>query len=79
MYCSDKGIVTEEAKDCTLNHAVIASGYGYNKAGEPYIEVQNSWGTTYGDNGICRIAPGALKSFNAYTTLVTSVKLEIEQ
>jgi len=30
LHCGDEGIATEYDKDCTLDHAVIASGYGYN-------------------------------------------------
>ena len=40
----------------TLDHAVTAIGYGYDKeANLNYILVKNSWGSSWGDNGYVKL------------------------
>ena len=46
----------------TLDHAVVAVGYGTDPTAGPYYLVRNSWGTSWGDQGYLKIgqapAPG---------------------
>lgn len=46
------GVYTSSTCSSTsINHAVLAAGYGSDSAGTPYWTVKNSWGTGWGDNG----------------------------
>lgn len=39
-----------------MNHAVLATGFGYDPASKKnYYVVKNSWGTKWGDNGYFKI------------------------
>lgn len=53
-----KGIYTAKdittAKGYRVNHAVTAVGYGVEN-GVEYLEIQNSWGSGWGENGFIRI------------------------
>jgi C1A family cysteine protease len=49
------GILDSSACGTTLDHAVLAVGYG-SEAGQDYWLVKNSWNTTWGDNGYIKIA-----------------------
>jgi len=42
------GVITASTT-CSLNHAVLATGYGSN-----YIKIKNSWGTGWGEAGYIR-------------------------
>merc|ERR1712063_122074 len=51
-YLSGKSIYTTASyayTTCSLNHAVLATGYGSN-----YIKIKNSWGTGWGEAGYIR-------------------------
>jgi len=51
------GILTNDACGSTLDHGVLAVGYG-EENGQKYWKVKNSWGTTFGEDGYIRIAKG---------------------
>lgn len=44
------GVITTCCGD-TLDHAVLAVGYGVNSVGQRYFKLKNSWGITWGDKG----------------------------
>ena len=46
-----------DSKDCgtSLNHAIVAVGYG-SEDGKEYYIVRNSWGASWGDKGYIKIA-----------------------
>jgi len=43
------GVLTSPPTTCSLNHAVLATGYGSN-----YWKIKNSWGTSWGEAGYIR-------------------------
>jgi len=49
------GIITSAACGTSLDHAVLAVGYG-SENGWEYFLVRNSWGTYWGENGYVKIA-----------------------
>eukprot|EP00933_Yihiella_yeosuensis_P046119 TRINITY_DN4159_c5_g1_i1.p1 TRINITY_DN4159_c5_g1~~TRINITY_DN4159_c5_g1_i1.p1 ORF type:complete len:404 (+),score=92.70 TRINITY_DN4159_c5_g1_i1:97-1308(+) len=57
MY--ESGVFSGCKKDATINHAVLALGYGTDK-GEDYWLIRNSWGSNWGEQGFIR-----LKRFNS--------------
>lgn len=52
------GVLTDEACGSSLDHGVLAVGYGIDK-GQKYWKVKNSWGPDFGEDGYIRIAKGA--------------------
>lgn len=50
-----KGILSSTSCGSSLNHAVIAVGYG-TENGVNYFIIKNSWGTSWGEAGYIRIA-----------------------
>ena len=49
------GILNSDACGTTLDHGVLAVGYG-TEDGQAYYLVKNSWGTSWGDAGYVKIA-----------------------
>ena len=45
----------------TVNHAVVAVGYGATAEGQPFWTVRNSWSTSWGEAGYFRLARGKNK------------------
>merc|ERR1712000_537371 len=45
------GILSNPPTTCSLNHAVLATGYGSN-----FLKIKNSWGTGWGESGYIRVA-----------------------
>jgi KDEL-tailed cysteine endopeptidase len=48
------GIITDPTCGASLDHAVLAVGYGIEDGTEYYL-VKNSWGADWGENGYVRI------------------------
>ena len=40
----------------SLDHEVLAFGYGTTQLGQQYWNVMNSWSTVWGDSGVVRIS-----------------------
>ena len=49
------GVMSSTKCGTTLDHAVLAVGYG-TENGEEYWLVKNSWNTTWGDQGYIKLA-----------------------
>ena len=45
------GVLMNNHCGTRIDHAVVAVGYGTTSTGVQYIIVQNSWGTSWGNNG----------------------------
>jgi C1A family cysteine protease len=54
LYTS--GVYNDPACGTTLDHGVLAAGFGTNTAGQTYYIVKNSWSTGWGDGGYIYIA-----------------------
>jgi KDEL-tailed cysteine endopeptidase len=69
------GVITSAACGTSLDHAVLAVGYGTDATGVAYFLVKNSWASTWGDEGYVKI--GAVEgegicgiNMNSYTVAV---------
>ena len=51
----NSGILTSSKCGTTIDHAVLAVGYGV-ESGTDYWLVKNSWGTSWGESGYVKIA-----------------------
>lgn len=51
-----KGIITDTTCGASLDHAILAVGYGTDDKGTEYYIVKNSWGNKWGEGGYVRIA-----------------------
>ena len=49
------GVITSSNCGTTLDHAVLAVGYGTDSTGTEFFLVKNSWGTSWGDAGYVKI------------------------
>jgi len=59
-----KGVYDGKCEDSpsSVNHAVVAVGYGYDDtSNKPYWTVRNSWGTSFGMDGYFKIKRGVNK------------------
>ena len=50
------GVLSNTKCGTTLNHAVVAVGYGTDSLYGDYWILRNSWGTSWGDQGYIRIS-----------------------
>lgn len=59
----------------TVNHSVLVVGYDLD-AEVPYLELKNSWGPDWGDNGFYKIAIGDLQKKNG-TCLISGTNFNV--
>lgn len=61
----------QEIKRCDCGHAVIIVGYDDNKK---QVEIRNSWGTNWGNNGYCYMSYDVLKKCIWYDDTYAIIK-----
>jgi C1A family cysteine protease len=49
------GIITSSSCGTSIDHGVLAVGYGTDQSGQEYYIVKNSWGSDWGEQGFVRI------------------------
>lgn len=52
------GVFTCGSRQYSINHAVTLVGWGVHNNGQKYWEIQNSWGTWWGEGGFMKIHRG---------------------
>eukprot|EP00301_Raphidiophrys_heterophryoidea_P020578 c5228_g1_i1.p1 GENE.c5228_g1_i1~~c5228_g1_i1.p1 ORF type:complete len:386 (+),score=83.40 c5228_g1_i1:48-1160(+) len=62
-----KGVLSFAECEADLNHAVLLVGYGTDPVHGDYWKIQNSWGTSWGENGFIRLARSASDATNCKT------------
>merc|ERR1712110_1302085 len=72
------GILSGVTTTCSLNHAVLATGYGSN-----FWKIKNSWGTGWGEAGYIRFQRvtsgcGSYGMFYDYPTTAKGVNAAVE-
>lgn len=50
-----RGILPERACGGSLNHSMVAVGYGHTREDQLFVIVQNSWGEDWGEQGYLRV------------------------
>ncbi|MEZ6143510.1 MAG: C1 family peptidase [Zavarzinella sp.] len=72
------GSVNENIINGGFGHAVALIGYNNpqagNKTGQPYWEIQNSWGTSFARNGYFLVKPGTMPDFEGSLYRIVSAK-----
>jgi len=54
-----RGGVLKTGKTGSIDHAIVAVGYGYTADGKPFWKVKNSWGTSWGLDGYAVLFRGS--------------------
>jgi len=63
MY--DTGIMSACSKATVINHAVVLTGYG-ERGSHKYWQIQNSWGSSWGEKGFLRLLRHGKEQENKY-------------
>jgi cathepsin L len=63
-FSYDSGVFSFNDCGSDVNHAVLLVGYGTDEQGGDYWKVQNSWGSTWGEDGFIRLARSDKDSSN---------------
>lgn len=54
MYAG--GVISGAGCGTSIDHGVLAVGYGKTSSGLEYVTIKNSWGTSWGEQGFVRLA-----------------------